>query len=269
VRRGVRRRAYGYEDTAWPPRRSAAAANGKEVAGPGPPGSAPAKSIAEDVKERNMTDVKNLMSRIDAEFAASEKKTEEFRTREVQDYKGRQERLERFGWVCDQLRDVWRPRLEALAERFKEQVSVTPKVSPSRREAEFGFKSNLANIVLKFSASTDLDVRKLVLNCDLRIIPILMRFEPHAEAEFPLEDIDSDAVGSWIDDRIVEFVRTYLDLHQNQYYLKGHMVEDPVSGTRFPKFAAAASRDWNGKTYFFISAETCEEFERKHKVART
>ncbi len=215
-----------------------------------------------------MADVKSLVSRIDAEFAASDKKIEQYRTQQVQEHKGRQERLELFGRVCEKLREVWGPRLEALAERFKEHVSVIPSVSPSRREGEFRFKSKLAQIVLKFSASTDLDVRMLVLGYHLRIIPILMRFDPHAETEFPLDAVDAGAVGKWIDDRIVDFVRTYLALHQNEYYLKDHMVEDPVSGTRFPKFAAAASRDRNGKTYYFISAETCEEFERKQPVAK-
>jgi YHS domain-containing protein len=216
-----------------------------------------------------MADVKSLVNRIEAEFAASEKKIKEFRSQEVEGYKGRQERLQLFGKVCDQLGDVWRPRLEALAEKFKERVATTPNISPSRREAEFMFKSNLAQIVLKFSASTDFDVRKLVLNYDLRIIPILMQFEPHAEIEFPLESVDANAVGRWIDDRIVGFVKVYLALHQNEYYLKDHMVADPISETRFPKFAAASSLEREGKTYFFISAETRKEFEKKHGIAPT
>lgn len=216
-----------------------------------------------------MAELENLVSRIDAEFAANDEKLRQFRTREFEDYKGRQERLELFSTVCEQLREVWRPRLEALAERFEERVSVTPSVSPTRRETEFRFRSNLAEIVLEFSATTDVDVRKLVLSYDLRIIPVLMRFEPHAETEFPLEAVDPEAVAQWIDDRIVQFVRVYLALHENEYYLKGHMVEDPVTGTRFPRFAAAATCDWHGETYYFISAVTCAEFERKHGMAVT
>ena len=72
-------------------------------------------------------------------------------------------------------------------------------------------------------------------------------------------------MGRWIDDRIVSFVRTYLALHENEHYLKDHMVEDPVAGVRFPKFAAAATLESGGKTFYFISDETRSEFQRRQK----
>ena len=128
-----------------------------------------------------MADVSSLLNRIDAEFSACDKQIKEFQTQQVQEYHGRQERLELFVKACDQLRDTWRPRLEALAKKFGEKVKVTPSVTPSGREATFKFTSNLAAIVLRFSASTDFEVRKLVLDYDLEILPILMKFEPHAQ----------------------------------------------------------------------------------------
>jgi YHS domain-containing protein len=45
------------------------------------------------------------------------------------------------------------------------------------------------------------------------------------------------------------------------------MVEDPIAGTRFPKYAAGTSVDYQGKTYYFISQETRREFEAKHSIA--
>ena len=47
-------------------------------------------------------------------------------------------------------------------------------------------------------------------------------------------------------------MRTYLSLHENQYYLKGHMVEDPVAKIQFPKYAAGATLERDGKTLYFI-----------------
>ena len=64
-----------------------------------------------------------------------------------------------------------------------------------------------------------------------------------------------------LDERIVAFVRVYLSLYENDYYLKDHMVEDPVAHVRFPKFAAGATSQRDGKTYYFISEATREEFE--------
>lgn len=198
-----------------------------------------------------MADVAGLLSRIDAEFDAGRKKVAQFRSEQVQEFQARQRRLELFEQVCDGLREVWRPRLDALAQRFGENVKVEPQVAPKLREVSFRFKSELATIELRFSASTDADVRKLVIDYRLDVLPILMKFEPHARIEFELEAIDPDAIGRWIDDRILDFVRTYLSLHENEFYLKDHMVVDP----------AASKLERDGKTYYFVSDETRREFE--------
>src|SRR5262249_36222300 len=149
---------------------------------------------------------------------------------------------------------------ELLVKKFGDLVQATPRIVPSTREVTFEFQSKLARIRLKFSASTDRDVRKLTLSNDLEIVPVLLRFEPHAELEFPLDKVDKEAVAKWIDDRILEFVRTYLALGDNEVYLKEHMVEDPVAQVRFPNFAAGATLEWQGKTYYFIGEETRREF---------
>lgn len=214
-----------------------------------------------------MADISNLLKRIDGEFAASEQKIKGFQAEQTKAYEDRQRRLVTFERVCETLREVWRPRLEALAKKFGERVKVTPHISRELREAAFEFDSKLAHIQLKFTASTDQDVRKLVLDYRLEILPILMKFEPHQQAEFPLEAIDAEAIGQWIDDRIVDFVRTFLSLHQNEYYLKDHMVVDPVAEVQFPRFAAAATLDWQGKTHYFISEKTRAEFAKQHGIA--
>jgi YHS domain-containing protein len=214
-----------------------------------------------------MADVNSLLQRIDSEFSASEKKVKSFQAEQTQAYEDRQRRLQTYEEVCEKLRDIWRPRLEALAQRFGERVKLIPEIAGERRQATFKFNSNLAHIDLRFRASTDQEVRKLVLDYELQILPILMKFTPHVQAEFPLEAVDAAAVAQWLDDRIVDFVRAYLSLHQNEHYLKGHMVVDPVADVRFPRFAAASVLDWQGKTYYFIGENTRREFEKKNKIS--
>lgn len=213
-----------------------------------------------------MADLNSLFDRIDEEFAASEKKIKDFQTQEIKEHQGRQQRLELFANACGQLREIWHPRLEGLAKKFGDKVKVTPLVTPTSREATFAFKSPLATITLRFSATTDFDVRNLVLDYDLHILPILMKFDSHARAEFPLDAINVDAVAAWVDDRIVEFVQTYLSLHQNEHYLKDHMVSDPICGTYFPKYAAAEVLEWQGAKYYFVGAETRKEFEKQKNI---
>lgn len=213
-----------------------------------------------------MSSVDDLVSRIESEFQAMEKSVKEFQSEQVQVYEGRQERLEQYRQVCDLLRDVWTPRIEALAAKFGDKVKLSPRVTPTLREARLEFTSPLASIDLRFTAATDYEVRNLVLEYDLHILPILMKYEKHSQIEFPLDKPDRDAIAKWIDDRIVTFVKTYLSLHKNEYYLKGHMVTDPISDTQFPKYAAAATLNYEGKTYYFIGEETRKAFAEKKGI---
>jgi YHS domain-containing protein len=214
-----------------------------------------------------MADLTTLLNRIDAEFSGLEGRIKQVQAEHLHEHQERQKRLATFEKLLAELPAVWKPRLEALTKRFGDRVKVTPRLSSSSRDATLEFQSNLARIRLRLSASTDRDVRKLVLDYNLEILPILMKFDSHGQAEWPLEAIDRQAIANWVDDRIVDFVKTYLSLHENEYYLKDHMVEDPIAAVRFPKFAAATSLEWEGKTYYFIGNETRREFEAKHGIA--
>jgi YHS domain-containing protein len=113
---------------------------------------------------------------------------------------------------------------------------------------------------------TDDDVRQVFFRYDLDVIPVLMKFDSHSELAFPLEKVDREALANWIDDRIISFVRTYLAVHQNNYYLKDHLVEDPIAKVRFPKYAAGAKLERNGKTVYFLGEETRRQFEQQQAV---
>jgi YHS domain-containing protein len=102
---------------------------------------------------------------------------------------------------------------------------------------------------------------------DLEIIPVLMRFTPHAEIEFSLEAVDKEAPAKWIEDRLVEFVRTYFPSGENELYLKDRMVEDPIAHVRFPRDAAAMVLDWQGRKFYFIGEETRRSFAEQNKIA--
>lgn len=211
-----------------------------------------------------MADLNSLIDRVDREFSLSEEKVKAFQREKGEAYQERQKRLAKLQEAFEKMQEVWRPRLQVLQDKFGDKIHVTPNIVPSLREARFEFQSKLANISLKFAASTNLEVTEIVLNYELRIYPTLMDFESHSELRMSLEEPDLERVAQWVDDRIVSFVHTYQSLHENEFYLKDHMVEDPVMGLRFPKFAASASLDWKGTTYYFASDETLREFQRLH-----
>jgi hypothetical protein len=213
-----------------------------------------------------MTATSSLTERIDAEIDAAFKRVEQLKTQNVEEFQGRQQRLEKLDQILEELREIWRPRLDALAKKFGERVNVQPRVEPGRRSAKLKFKSELASIDLRFAVAPDTDVRNLVFTYDLVILPILMKFDSHDTIEFPLDAVDKAALGNWFDDRIVDFVKTYLSLHENQYYLKGHLVEDPIAKVRFPKYAAGATLEAGGRTLYFIDESTLREYQQKQSA---
>jgi len=215
-----------------------------------------------------MPDINSLASRIDAEFSAVAEKIKKFQVEQVQEHKERQKRLDQLEKLFDQLRDIWRPRLELLLKKFGDRVQTTPRIVPSTREVTFNFQSSLARVCLKLSAFTDRDIQKLILSYDLEIIPVLMKFKHHDEVEFPMDKVDKEAVGRWIDDRIVDFVQTYFSMGENEIYLKDEMVEDPIAHVRFPKLAAATTLEWQGKKFYFIGEETRREFAKQNKIPK-
>src|SRR5262245_58052868 len=171
-----------------------------------------------------MPDINHLASRIDAEFSAVEEKVKKYQAEQAEAHQQRQQRLEQLGKVFDQLRDIWRPRLELLVKKFEGRVQAAPRITPSTREATLDFQSRLARVRLKFSAFTDRDIEKVILSYNLEIIPVLLRFKDHDEVEFPMDKVDQEAVARWIDDRIVDFVQTYFSMGENEIYLKDSAV---------------------------------------------
>jgi hypothetical protein len=214
-----------------------------------------------------MSELKSLSSRIDDEFAAVEKKFKDMQVEQLQQYRERRKRLQQLDQIFQKVAEAWKPRLDTLMQKFGDRVQVTPRLTPSSREAAFEFPSNLGRVRLRFSASTDPGVRKVILGYDLEIIPVFFRYEPHAELEFPLDAVNAAAAALWVDDRIVDFVRAYLSMGENDFYTQEHMVEDPVARVRFPDFAAGATLEWQGTKYYFIGEETRQEFARQNGSA--
>lgn len=213
-----------------------------------------------------MPEVSSLLERIETELTTLQDRVKEAQEAQLRGYQERQDRLALLEKQLNELQAVWKPRLDAFVQRFGELVKVTPHVTATGRDATFEFDSELARIRLRLSASTDQEVRNLLLEYHLEIIPVLMKFESHKQAEWPIDAIDKEEIASWVDDRLVDFVRTYVALHENGYYWKNHMVEDPIANVRFPKFAAGAKLDVDGKTYYFVSPETQKKFAAERGV---
>src|SRR5262249_17189716 len=106
----------------------------------------------------------------------------------------------------------------------------------------------------------DTEVRNLVLAYDLEILPIFIKFNPHAELQIALDKVNRATVESWLDDRLVEFAETYVTILFTDQYHKDHMVTHPLPNVSFPKVFGQSALERGGKTYYFVSDQTRREF---------
>lgn len=213
-----------------------------------------------------MSNGTSLAERMKAEFDVRAQRQKADEAQRAKDANEQERRLEQFGRVCEELKPVWRSRLEEFAKQFGDKVRVTPAVSPSRRDAVVVFLTDLATVTLRLSVSTSADVSKLVLDYELLIIPVFFDYEKHARLEMPLNQIDPNAVGKWIDDQLISCVRAYLSLRDNEHYVKRAMVEDPITKERFLREDAAETLVHEGKTLYFNSADSLARYKHKLQI---
>jgi YHS domain-containing protein len=211
-----------------------------------------------------MSELTALKERLNNEFAEFHKDVTQFQTAAKTEYESREARFRgQFTPAANRVVELVRPRLQLLVDQFKNKVQVQPAMSAHSREVTLKFDSPVARTDLTFRLGHDAEVKNLVLEQTLEILPILMKFDSHSSITTPLDKLDETKLVQWVDDRIVSFVQTYAAMHQNQFYLKDHLVTDPIAGVQMPKYAAKCTLEIDGKTHYFICDETKREFETK------
>jgi len=209
----------------------------------------------------------NLSSRLDAVVEEARGRAKAFQLEAESTRQEIQGRFRKLLPIAERIVAFAREKLERLRERVEFEVNPA-QVQADRlysRSVALDVKSELAGAIkLGFRLSHDSDVRNILLDYSLEIIPVFFRYEPHARLEMPLESYDEAAVKKWFDDRIVDFANAYLELHSTKQYQQRVMVSDTVAGISFPKYFAAATLDHDGRTYYFISEETRREFAKRH-----
>src|SRR5438034_10413032 len=102
-----------------------------------------------------MSDVNDLVARIDGAFTAVKDKVKQDQQQQLQDHKERQKLLKEYEKLQPRIVEIAKPRLEALARRAGDRAKVTPSVAGSRRSARFEFRSAKAAMTLTFSVAPD------------------------------------------------------------------------------------------------------------------
>ncbi|HEY3309081.1 MAG TPA: YHS domain-containing protein [Desulfuromonadaceae bacterium] len=168
------------------------------------------------------------------------------------------EQREQQGIIVGQaVESIILPRMEELARQFD-----NAKVEVLHTEAVFScvcefthtprFPATVRFAIALFPASDSITARY-----DLNILPVLMEYQRNAEETFPLVG-NENALAIWVEDKILDFVDTYLRLETHPLYQKDNTVVDIVCGMRIPSTAATSTLERNGRIFYFCS-EHCKE----------
>jgi YHS domain-containing protein len=164
-----------------------------------------------------------------------------------------------------QIESVVKPRMEELVRHFDNvEVEVITGDTVCMCVCEFAHIPRFPASVRFGIALSSSEEGRLTARYDLSIFPILMNYTRNAEESFLLEDND-DSLATWVDDRILDFVDTYLRLETHPLYQKDNLVTDPVCGMRISAIAAKCSIEWPGRTIYFCSEVCKEAFSRGEK----
>jgi YHS domain-containing protein len=210
-----------------------------------------------------LAESRDLGERIEAELEAAERRLAEYQAEAGRRFQEMRERHGRFLEISRRILEAGDRPLAKLASYF-DNAEVTRGSDHEGWHAVVRFKHTPrypASVELRFDLTHDEEVRRLVVQHRVQILPVFLEFDHGDQLVRDLEGIDEDEVAAWIDDKIVEFVKTYLRLPFADAYQRENLVTDPVAGVRFGKSLAKATVEYHGHTYFFVSEETKKAFE--------
>ncbi|MBT1074208.1 YHS domain-containing protein [Geobacter grbiciae] len=175
---------------------------------------------------------------------------------------------ERFATAAHRLLEsVVHPRMVELSRQFDNAV-----VSDRHSGTDFHCSCDFSHTP-RFPATVTLDIglfpgekgEGVTVRTTLDILPTLMEYKRNDETTLPLEGSD-EAVGRWVEEKILEFVDTYLRLETHPLYQKDYIVVDLVCGMPISATAAPCRIELHGRALYFCS-EHCKDAYLKEKDA--
>ena len=75
-----------------------------------------------------------------------------------------------------------------------------------------------------------------------------------------MDRVDEPQLAEWVEQQVITFVDTYLQLEQSDQYQQETLTTDPVCGMRIRKALAATKQEHHGVMYFFCTEKCRESF---------
>lgn len=209
-----------------------------------------------------MNDVQQLERRIQEKLAVSEERLRLRQNHSEELMRAAEKAHAAYTAAADRLIEaVVRPRMTSVKSHLAGIANVDSDCSRHTCSLRLAHTPRFpATVRLEVGITRDGDARTLIVQYRLQISPVFFPFDDADDLTFPIDQVDTERVASWLDNKLVAFVETYLRLEIEPRYQDENRVIDPVCGMSVNRAEAPASAEYAGKTYFFCVAECRDRF---------
>jgi len=92
-------------------------------------------------------------------------------------------------------------------------------------------------------------------------MPVFFYYNEQDNLTLPIDWVRNEEVADWVEERLLEFLDTYLRIDAGSDGLVEEAVTDPVCGMQILLSSAIANDSYYGHPYFFCSKECLAEFQ--------
>lgn len=157
--------------------------------------------------------------------------------------------------------EVIRPRMETITSYFANANPIDDEgericacaLSHSER---FPVESTIG-----FAVEHDVQYVGVVIRFDARMMPTFVPFNEQDKLTLNIKEVDDERVAEWVEQRLLEFLDSYLRIDSSRQCVGHDTAVDPVCGMRISRSKAAATTHSGGHEFYFCCPECLERFE--------
>ncbi|QEG35783.1 YHS domain-containing protein [Bythopirellula goksoeyrii] len=171
-----------------------------------------------------------------------------------------EEQETKFNQIAGQLlNEILRPTVQTLTGYFDNVQLDDNTVGPSV-QCEFRHSIRFPAVAtVRFQITHDEKIEAISIHYEAEILPVFIRFERSDTLTQCMNEFDGDAVRQWVEQKVLGFIDSYLQIETHEQYQRDNIALDPVCGMRVAK-PKGLTCEHDGQTYFFCSQHCLERF---------
>jgi YHS domain-containing protein len=210
-----------------------------------------------------MTSFDELDKQIDEKLGAQNERSVQYHHLVAERMRQHEEHQQRYTAISDRLvQEIIRPRMERLARRFDNAQLLCDRHAECYKCGCSFLRTPQypATVKLEIGINCDHEFQNVSVRYELSIMPIFLQFEGKDELTLSMDHVDEEHVAAWVEEKLLGFVDTYLQLESVDQYQSENLVIDPVCGMRINQLYAEGQMQYEGRSYFFCVPECKEKF---------